>query len=173
MSYPPPPGDPQQPSGDGPQDGGGMSYPPPGSTPPPPPPYGPPGGQPPYDGGQGYGGGPGYGGPGGPGGYGGGYGGPPQSSSKALWSMIIGIVSVPLACYACLGWIGIAAIVMGNQARKEIAASGGMQTGEGQAKAGVILGWIGVALGTIVLIANIGLLATGNSTFDYNFDTAP
>ena len=77
--------------------------------------------------------------------------------------MVIGIVSVPLACYACLGWVGIAAIIMGNNAKKEIAASGGMQTGEGQAKAGVILGWVGVVLGTLVLILNIILVATGNS----------
>ena len=162
MSYPPPPppGEPGQEPGSG---QGPVQYPPPGS---PPPPYG--GGG--YDGGQGgygAGGGGGYGGPypGGP------YGGAPQSNSKALWSMVIGIVSVPLACYACLGWVGIAAIIMGNNAKKEIAASGGMQTGEGQAKAGVILGWVGVVLGTLVLILNIILMATGNTTFNYDFDT--
>lgn len=156
MSYPPPPppGDPgQNPGGDPHQDP--VQYPPQ---------YPPPGGQPPppYGGGGGYGGGPYGGNP---------YGGAPQSNSKALWSMVIGIVSVPLACYACLGWIGIAAIIMGNNAKKEIAASGGMQTGEGQAKAGVILGWVGVVLGTLVLVLNIILMATGNTTFNYDFGT--
>jgi hypothetical protein len=78
---------------------------------------------------------------------------------------------VPAACYACLGWIGIIAIVLGNKASKEIVASGGAQSGDGQAKAGVILGWVGAVLGTIVLIANIVIVATGGS-FDYNLGSS-
>lgn len=161
MSYPPPPPPPgeQPPGGSSPygSPGGAPGYDPPG--------YNAPANPPPGYGGPGYGG-PAYGGPG----YGGGYGGVPQSNNKALWSMIIGIVSIPLICCSCFAWIGIAAIVLGNQAKREIAASGGMQTGEGQAKAGVILGWVGVVLGTVVLALNIVLYATGN-TGTFNFQT--
>lgn len=161
-SAPSPP--PQDPSGDQPSGQPGFGYPPPygsdsgqGSYPPPPPGppsygYGTPPGQPPY-------------------GYQQGYGAQPPSNQKALWSMVIGIVSLPLACYACLGWLGIAAIILGNNAKKEIAATHGQQQGAGQAQAGVILGWIAVVLGTLVLIANIALFATGNTTFDYNVGT--
>lgn len=172
-----------------------MSYPPPppgpsdedGTTPPEQPPYGqpdpqdgqqygqpygqppqPPYGQPPYpDPNQPYGQ-PGYGQPGyGQYGYPPGWTGQPQTNQKATWSLITGIFAVPLGCCSCLGWVGIAAILLGGSAKKEIAASGGAQTGEGQAKAGVILGWIGAVLGTIVLIVNIALVASGNSTFTF------
>lgn len=69
----------------------------------------------------------------------------PQSNKKAMWSMILGIISI-----VCCGILaGIPALILGNQAKAEIAASHGGQTGEGQAKAGVILGWISIAL-TIV-----------------------
>ena len=132
-----------------------MSYPPPppgaddaGSTPPPAPPYGapPPPPAPPYGGPP-----PGY--PPAPGGY---YGQPvPAGNKKAMWSMILGILSL-----VCCGVItGIAAIVLSQQAKREIAASGGMQTGAGQAQAGFVLGIIGVA---ITVIGVIAVAATGN-----------
>lgn len=136
-----------------------MSY----SPPPPPPPPGQ-GGQGPGD--QGGYGGYGPGGPGGPGGYGpggpGGYGySQPQQNQKALWSMILGILG--LVC--CGIFAAVPALILGNNAKKEIAASGGAQTGEGLAKAGVILGWIGIALSLLSLV----LFATG--AFTFNFDT--
>lgn len=87
----------------------------------------------------------------------GGYGGVPQQNKKALWSMILGILGI-----VCCGFFaGIPALILGNQAKQEIAASGGMQTGDGMAKAGVILGIIAIVLGALSLI----LFATG--TVDY------
>lgn len=87
----------------------------------------------------------------------------PQTNQKALWSMILGILSL-VTCCGLFG--GIPALILGNFAQKEIAASGGMQTGEGMAKAGVILGWISVALSVIVLIFVIatGALTNGTTT---------
>ena len=55
--------------------------------------------------------------------------------------MIVGIVSI-----LCCGPAGIAAIIMGNQAKKEIAASGGALAGQGQAQAGFVLGIIALVL---------------------------
>lgn len=83
----------------------------------------------------------------------------PQTNQKALWSMILGILS--LVCCGLLA--GIPALILGNSAQKEIAASGGAQSGEGMAKAGVILGWISIALSILGLIFAI---ATGALT-DY------
>jgi len=134
MSYPPPP--PHDPDDSG-------STPPP---PPPPPPYGaapPPYGAPPP---------PGYGYP-----AGGGYA-VPSSNPKALWSMILGILSL----FCCGVITGVVAVVLAQQAKREIAASGGMQSGAGQAQAGFVLGIIGIALTVIGLIAYVGLAATGN-----------
>jgi hypothetical protein len=85
--------------------------------------------------------------------------------------MILGIASIPLAC-CCLGLVaGIAAVVLGQQSSKEIAASGGAQSGAGQAKAGVICGWVGIALSGLIIALNIIGLIIGDGTFDYTFET--
>jgi hypothetical protein len=85
----------------------------------------------------------------------------PQTNQKALWSMILGILGI-----VCCGiFAGIPALILGNSAKKEIASSGGAQTGDGMAKAGVILGWISIAfsiLGIIFVIATGALSNAGN-----------
>lgn len=95
-----------------------------------------------------------------------------QSSSKATVSLVLGI----LAFFLCPVILSIAAIVVGNQAKNEIAASGGMLTGEGSAKWGVILGWVSLALAVIVFLvyfAVIAALVTNDSTSDYAQLVAP
>jgi hypothetical protein len=77
----------------------------------------------------------------------------PQTNQKAIWSLVLGILG--LVCCGLLA--GIPAIVLGNMARNEIAASGGMQTGDGMAKAGFIIGIVATALS---VLSGIGL-ATG------------
>lgn len=82
----------------------------------------------------------------------------PRTNQKAQWSMILGILSI-----VCCGLLaGIPALVLGNSARKEIEASRGAQAGAGMAQAGVILGWISIAISLLMLI----LLGTGAITFD-------
>lgn len=71
----------------------------------------------------------------------------PAQNQKALWGMITGIVSL-LCCGIILG---VVAIVLSLQAKKEIEASGGQQSGAGMAQAGLILGIIGVVLSVIWL----------------------
>lgn len=149
--YPPPPPPPPGGGYPPPPPGGGYTPPPPpsggGYTPPPPP--------------GGYPGQPGYG-----------YGGVPQSSQKALWSMILGIASIVL-CWCCpvipLG-LGGAAMVMGRGAKGDIERSGGALTGAGQAQAGFITGIIGLVLGVAALVATIVIFAA-DGTFYYNFET--
>jgi hypothetical protein len=135
MSYPPPPPD-------EPGDSGSAPPPPPpqspyGSALPPPPPYGaPPPPAYPYPAAGGY--------------------AVPAGNQKAMWAMILGIVGL-----VCCMFASIAAIVLGAQAKNEIAASGGMQTGAGQAQAGFVLGIIGCALGVVLLIGWVGLAVAG------------
>jgi hypothetical protein len=102
-----------------------------------------------------------------------GYGAPaygaPQSSTKAVLSLVIGIVSLPLGfCCAFFGLVGIAAIVLSRSAQGEIAASGGALTGDGMARSGFVLGIIGCVFGVILTIVNIALLARGGGAFDFN-----
>lgn len=118
--------------------------------------YGDQGGQPGWDqpgaGQQGYGqgGGQGYGQapppppPGG--GYGapGGYVQPQKTSPLAITSLVTGIAGL---LFCTLFVLSIAAIATGVIGRRQIAASGGTQKGDGLAKAGFILGIIGVVLG--------------------------
>jgi hypothetical protein len=63
----------------------------------------------------------------------------------ALISLIAGILG--LTFFPLLG--SIAAVITGNIGRKEIAASGGLETGAGMAQAGLIMGWIGIGLGVL------------------------
>lgn len=69
-------------------------------------------------------------------------------NQKALWSMILGIVS--FAC--CAPVTSIVAIVLAVQAKREIAASAGTQTGEGKAQAGLVLGIISTVLACVALV---------------------
>lgn len=74
----------------------------------------------------------------------------PQTSSKATVALACSIVSLLLPYVWFI--LAIVAIVMGNSARKEIAHAAGALTGEGRAKASVIIGWISLVLGLIFTI---------------------
>ena len=87
------------------------------------------------------------------------YGAPQPTNKKAIWSLVLGILGI-----VCCGFFtGIPALILGNNAKKEIAA--GQGTGGGMATAGVVMGWISIALGILSVI----LIATGN--FYFNFST--
>ncbi|MCX2962760.1 DUF4190 domain-containing protein [Gordonia sp. SW 21] len=62
---------------------------------------------------------------------------------------------------ACPGVLGVVAVILGNSARDEIAGSAGTQEGEGMAKAGVILGWISIALVVAALLVVLMALIIG------------
>jgi hypothetical protein len=174
--YPPPgPGDGsgdnpgQDPSGQ--QSGDPQWNPQSGGTPPPPPPPPPPsygdyqGGQQGY-GQQGYGQQGGYGQPPGyqPPGAPGGYGQPQQTSPLAIVSLVLGIVGL-LCC--TLFVLGIAAVVTGYMARKQIAESQGRLKGGGMATAGLVLG----AVSIVLALAYWVLVLTGAISGNYNFQT--
>jgi hypothetical protein len=72
---------------------------------------------------------------------------PPQTSSKATTVLVLGIVSLVTLWLCGLGFItAIIALVLAPGAAREIAASGGALTGEGQVRAGRIMSWVTVGL---------------------------
>jgi Domain of unknown function (DUF4190) len=99
------------------------------------------------------------------------YGQPPstgagyQSGQKtnglAIAALVLGIAG--LVFYAC-GVASILALVFGYMSRRQIDESGGTQGGRGMAIAGIIMGWIGVALVVIFWVVIVILaVATDNN----------
>lgn len=86
------------------------------------------------------------------------------NSNSALISMILGIVSLSLfALLLCTVFLmpisiaaGIPAVIVGRNARKEIQASGGQLGGDGMAQAGIVMGWINIALSILAALAICG-----------------
>ncbi|MDC7122407.1 DUF4190 domain-containing protein [Cellulomonas fimi] len=83
-------------------------------------------------------------------GYGYGYGYAPggyyPKNSYAVWSLVLGILSL----VSCGFLTGVPAIIVGNNAKK--AAAVGEADNPGMATAGVVLGWIGTALSAAGLL---------------------
>lgn len=71
--------------------------------------------------------------------------GPPTTSSKAIISLVFGVLFF-------LFPLPIVAIIFGHMALSEIRKSAGRLTGEGMATAGLIMGYIGAAAVPIILI---------------------
>jgi Domain of unknown function (DUF4190) len=74
--------------------------------------------------------------------------GHPRTNGFAIASLVLGI-------FWLYGIGSILALVFGYKAKGEVDRSGGRQTGRGLAIAGIVLGWIGVALLVVVIIAFI------------------
>lgn len=82
------------------------------------------------------------------------------TNSKATASLILGIIGLFMCPVIC----SVLAIIIGSMAKGEIAASGGYQAGESNAKAGIVLGWIGLALAMVwVVIVIIAIIAAAIS----------
>ena len=76
-----------------------------------------------------------------------------RTSAQAIWSLILGILS-----FLCFGlFTGIPAVICGHLARSNIKKSQGALTGGGMALAGLILGYIGIVVTTIGIVAAIAI----------------
>jgi hypothetical protein len=86
----------------------------------------------------------------------------PVNNGKATASLVLGIVGLFVCPIIC----SVLAIIIGTSAKNEIAASGGYQTGESNAKVGIILGWVGLALGIlgIIIWAIAAAIVASNAT---------
>lgn len=83
----------------------------------------------------------------------------PPTNGMAIASLIASILGLTL--FPTIG--SIVGLVLGYMARKEIRESGGAMTGDGLATAGIIIGWIGVALTVIFACIVILFLILGLS----------
>ncbi|NMO00541.1 DUF4190 domain-containing protein [Gordonia sp. TBRC 11910] len=93
-----------------------------------------------------------------PGAYPGGYGyTATTTNTKAIVSLILGIAGLTATC----GLLGIGGLILGYLAKREIDESGGTQDGSGLALAGIILGWICVAV--IVLFVAFIIISIATS----------
>ncbi|HOM02177.1 MAG TPA: DUF4190 domain-containing protein [Acetivibrio sp.] len=76
----------------------------------------------------------------------------PKTSLYAKYSLVLGIISIPLI-YFCLGWItGATAIAFGIVAKYKIKKSCGTQTGGTMALIGIILGIVAVGAAVALLV---------------------
>jgi hypothetical protein len=97
---------------------------------------------------------------------------PQQTHGKATAALVLGIVGITM----CPIITSILAIVFAKQAYREIDYGGGRYTGRDMAKAGLILGWVGLALWGLGILAYIGFFVfiialgesfdSGSSSFD-------
>lgn len=94
-----------------------------------------------------------YGAPPPPGGGWGGAPAPPPTNGKAIGALVASV----LGFFCGVGFI--VGLILGYSARKEIQASGGQQGGEGLATAGIVIGWVGVALMVLGIVVAVVLFA--------------
>ena len=83
-----------------------------------------------------------------------------QTSGKAIASLVCSIVGF----FTCPLVLHIVGIVLGNVALREIRAAPDQLEGEGLAKTGLILGWIGIGLAVLGLclwLAMVSMMAAG------------
>jgi hypothetical protein len=74
-------------------------------------------------------------------------------SGKAIAALILGIGGLTFFPFI----LSVLALVLGYQARAEIDRAGGAATGRGQATAGIVLGWVGVAIFVLMIALVVGL----------------
>ena len=102
-------------------------------------------------------------------------GGQSPANGMAVAALVLGIAGLVLLVFS-LGTLFIFTIPMsagawacGYTARRRV-AEGAAQGGEGQAKAGRILGVIGVVAGVVAMVAWIALIASGFDLQDFQRD---
>ena len=89
---------------------------------------------------------------------------PPAASTRALASLILGVLSL-----VCMGFVaGIPAIILGSMELKAIRLHEAPASGEGMAKVGYILGIIGTVLTCLAMLAFAALMALGISLGAFN-----
>ncbi|HEX7599212.1 MAG TPA: DUF4190 domain-containing protein, partial [Polyangia bacterium] len=77
----------------------------------------------------------------------------PATLTLAIFSLVLCILGLFPPILPLVG--PIAAVVTGTIARKEILAHPELYSGEGMARAGIILGWIGIGLALLACLAMV------------------
>ena len=90
---------------------------------------------------------------------------PSPANGKATAALVVGISTMLMSWCCGAGVLGVVAIVLGVRARSEIQASGGRQTGDGLAIAGIVTGAIAVVIGLAALALIVfGIVDSFNTT---------
>lgn len=88
----------------------------------------------------------------------------PKTSGLAITSLVLGISGILLCC---CGLLGLPAVIIGHVARGRIKASAGALTGSGVALAGLITGYLSIAvmlIGVFSTIPQLGNITVGVRT---------
>jgi hypothetical protein len=73
---------------------------------------------------------------------------PARTNGLAVASLVLGILWIY--------WVGsVLALIFGYVAKKQIDESGGTQGGRGMAVAGIVLGWVGIGVITLITVVAI------------------
>jgi hypothetical protein len=88
-----------------------------------------------------------------------------RTEGSAIAALVLGIAGIVV----CPLVPSIIAIIVGSQARTKIANDPSLE-GEGLAKTGVILGWVGIGLAVLGIIAAVLLFVVGGGTTTGDFD---
>ncbi|MBF0689329.1 MAG: DUF4190 domain-containing protein [Cellulomonas sp.] len=64
----------------------------------------------------------------------------------AVWSLVLGLLGI----MGCLFFTGVPAVILGNNARRAVAA--GQANNDGMATAGIVLGWVASGLGVLAVV---------------------
>lgn len=81
-----------------------------------------------------------------------------RTEGTAVASLILGVLGV----VSCPLILSIPAVILGSQAQSKIRADPGLE-GEGLARAGVVLGWIGIGLAALGVLIFVLALLSGTS----------
>jgi hypothetical protein len=89
----------------------------------------------------------------------------PPTNGLAVAALVCGILGI------CGGAPSIAAIICGHLSLSQIKESNGTQSGDGMARAGLIMGYVGLGLWVILIVAYIVFFATIFSQLPKTFPT--
>lgn len=88
------------------------------------------------------------------------YGGQPfPKNNLGVWALVLGIISIVFP--GCGVLAGVPAIIVGSKGRQAVRS--GEADNDGLALAGVVTGWIGTAIGVLVIVFYIIVIAVGVS----------
>ena len=88
----------------------------------------------------------------------------PGTNGFAIAALILGIVAWPIG--------SILALIFGHIAKNQIDATGGIQGGRGMAIAGIVLGWVGIAVLIVLIIVFVAIGVSGGFEDDYYYEGA-
>lgn len=80
---------------------------------------------------------------------------PPQPAVQSSRTNGLAVASLVLSVIWFFGIASVAAILLGNRARRQIDSAGRGQAGRGLATAGVVLGWIGIGIAVLALFSGL------------------